>query len=135
MDFNYQRCPRSGVVVDGNHVGDILYTTTISVYHRTKPNTPIAVVVRCAKCSYIDRIYLIPGAKEGDTRHPSEAQRLGIELSMVKDCYKQMPLDAYTLAELKAGKVRGAKVNMPDIEYDPNQFTEPKAPIVETEIF
>jgi hypothetical protein len=44
----------------------------------------------------------------------------------VKECFKQMPCDSYSLAELKAGKVRGAQQKVLDIDYDPNQFTEPK---------
>jgi len=111
-EFTFARCPKCGPVVDGNYVGNVMYEGRISVYHRTKPYSPLAKYNRCNKCGYIDRIWLLPEADKN------------ISLYDVKNCFKQMPLDAYTMAELKAGKVRGVGEVELDIQYDPDKTIE-----------
>lgn len=125
-DFQYARCPKSGTTHEGQHIGDILSQGTISIQHRTKPNTPIARYTKCCRptCSYIGDMWLIPGAKIDDKREQSEAEKHGITLDMVRICFKAMPLDCYTLNELKAGKVRGA--SQKPIDYEPDKFIQPR---------
>jgi hypothetical protein len=123
-EFNYARCPKCGPIVDGAYCGHLMYKGVISIHHRTKPNTPIAYYVRCAMCKYVHEIYLIPGAEYDGKRQVSDADKLGIELHNVKACFKALPMDLYTLAELKAGKVRGVGEVELDIQYDPDKTIE-----------
>jgi hypothetical protein len=70
---------------------------------------------------------LIPGASEQDetgrwVRAKSQAEKHGIALYQVDRCYRQMPIDCFTLNELKSGQVNGATKN--NIAYNPNSFIE-----------
>ena len=113
--LDYARCPKCGEVINGVYTGNIMISLVISIHHANKPNTPIATMIRCGKCPYIGQVKLTPeGEKKGLTRHD------------VLSCYKSMPLDCYTLSELKAGKVRGVLVPDLNIDYDPNKTTEGK---------
>jgi len=121
-EFNYARCPKCGPIVDGAYVGHLMYKGVISIYHKSKPNTPIAYYIRCGVCKYLHDLWIIPGAEYDGKRQHSEAERLGIDISSVKACFKALPMDLYTLAELKAGKVRGVGEPELDISYDPDKF-------------
>jgi hypothetical protein len=126
-NYQYLRCPKCGVTHEGVHVGNVIYTFKVSIYHKHKPNTEIAVVSRCGSCSYIHNISLIPGAVDGNN-HPtkSEAEKLGVTVYDVRSCYTKMPCDFYSLAELKAGRVKGVQDKVVDVDYNPDQFTEPE---------
>ena len=134
-EFDFMRCPKCGPIVEGMYHGPIMFKGTISVYHRTKPNVPIANYVKCGNshCNYMQDMWLIPGVEIDGKREVSPAAKLGIELSTIKDCYKKMPMDCYTLAELKAGRVKGA--SEPEINYDPNKYLVGQESVKEEKLF
>ena len=126
MSFEPARCPKCGVFHEGAHIGTPLVRGNISIYHRTSANEPIAGYTLCPKCLYIGDMWLIPGRKEADGRQRSLAEKNGITIHDVRNCWKQMNCDFYTLTELKAQKVRGANQQPVVVEYNADKFIEPK---------
>ena len=133
--FEPARCPKCGVVHEGQHIGTILIRGKISIYHSKVPNEPIAGYNLCPKCYYIQDMWLIPGAKDGNgNRAKSVAEKHGITIHDVRACFKQMPCDFYAVSELKAPKVRGAQAKVVNVEYQPDAYIEPKREAIQ-EIF
>ena len=122
MAIDNLRCPKCGESRDGTYLGNIMVTRQVSVLHHTKPNTPLAEFTFCPRCGHIGNLWLIKGRDD----KPSEAQRLNITEGEIRRCIKSMDCDFYSLAELKAGKVRGAEVTPGN--YDANMFVEAPDP-------
>lgn len=119
--------PRCKKCQDGG-LGTLLSEVTISIKCKG-PNIPIAKMVRCCRCGYLQGIWLIPGHETGDgfNRLPSEAQKNGITVGMITTCLSQMFVGSFTLEELKSGKVHGASVNIKRVlEYNPDKYIEPE---------
>jgi hypothetical protein len=127
----------------GMAIGTILPLNHISVDPGNgKPWIPVAEVSKCCLCGWLSYLTLLPGKKEelGYGKYkvlPSEAEKMGITLHMVSVCFNQLALSAYTLKELKAGKVKAARNVEPSfmtpapslatgkpIDYNPNAFIE-----------
>lgn len=122
---NYLRCKKCQI--EGGGVGTILSIVTISI-QRPGPYVPIAKMIRCCRCGWVERVYLLPGNKNIATGKvgPSNAEQAGLTLRHVAECVRQAPLSSYTIDELKSGKLRGFDVK-PAVTYNPDQFTEPEA--------
>lgn len=128
----YLRCRKCNVkdemgremVHEGAKVGTILSTVTISI-KQDGPYIPIAKMIRCCLCGWVERVYLLPGDKSVTTGKvgPSNAEQAGLTLRHVAECVRQAPLSRYTIDELKSGKLRGFDVKA--ATYNPDAFTEP----------
>lgn len=119
--------PRCKKCQDGG-IGSLLSEVTISI-KCGEHNTPIAKMVRCCRCSYLQSIWLIPGIEMENEmgRYPSVAQENGITVGMITKCLSQMFIDSFTLEELKSGKVHGASESVKRIiDYNPNKHIEPE---------
>lgn len=112
---------------EGAQVGTILSTVTISI-KQAGPYIPIAKMIRCCRCGWVERVYLLPGNKDIATGKigPSNAEQAGISLRHIAECVRQAPLSSYTMDELKIGKVRGFDVK--PVTYNPDAFIEPQEP-------
>lgn len=129
----YARCPKTECGYKGpagEHIGTMLSRITIKAYQPgTKPYIDLAHMIRCMKCGYIDRVYLLHGPQEEDEngytgkRLPGEAEKLGITKQMIVAAYAQMAVDMFSLDELRSGVVRGGKKRT--IDYDPDKYVEP----------
>ena len=111
----------------GVSVGFPVSKVNISLIPDSGPFVAIAEMKRCGKCGTLYGMRLIPGASEQDetgrwVRAKSQAEKHGIALYQVDRCYRQMPIDCFTLNELKSGQVNGATKN--NIAYNPNSFIE-----------
>lgn len=129
---DYARCPKCGDKGQaGEHIGTMLSRIVIRAYQSgSKPFIDLAHIVRCGKCGYVDRAYLLNGPQEEDAngytgkRLPGEAQKLGITKQMIMAAYSQMPVDMFSLDELRSGEVRGGRKRQ--IDYDPDKYVEPR---------
>jgi hypothetical protein len=113
--FEPARCPKCGQVHEGQHIGTIMVKGVISIYHKSKANEPIAGYVYCPRCHHLHDMWLINGA-----------DKLGITIHDVRNCWKQMRCDFYALSELKAQKVRGVNPQPVVVDYNADKFIEPK---------
>lgn len=120
-NFEPLRCPKCGQVHEGQHIGTIMVKGVISIYHSKKPNEQIAGYTYCPRCHYIGDMWLILTKGE-----KSVAEKHGITIHDVRNCWKQMRCDFYALSELKAQKVRGANQQPVFVEYNADKFIEPK---------
>jgi hypothetical protein len=119
--------PRCKKCQDGG-LGTLLSEVTVSIKCKG-PNIPIAKMVPCCRCSYLQGIWLIPGREMENElgRYPSVAQENGITVGMITKCLSQMFVESFTLEELKSGKVHGASVNVKRvIDYNPDKYIEPE---------
>lgn len=129
--MDYARCPKCGDKGPaGEHIGTMLSRVTIKAYQSgVKPFIDLAHLIRCSRCGYVDRLYLIDGGQEetesgySGKRLPGEAQKLGITKQMIVAAYAQMAVDMFSLDELRSGEVRGGKKRQ--IDYDPDKYVEP----------
>lgn len=112
---------------EGAQVGTVLSTVTISI-KCDGPYIPIAKMIRCCRCGWVERVYLLPGSKDLATGKvgPSNAEQAGLTMRHVAECVRQAPLSSYTIDELKSGKLRGFDVK--PVTYNPNAYTEPTEP-------
>lgn len=121
QNFEPLRCAKCGQVSEGQHIGTIMVKGVISIYHSKKANEPIAGYTYCPHCHYLGDMWLILGANG----EKSVAEKHGITIHDVRNCWKQMRCDFYALSELKAQKVRGAQQQVVNVDYDPNKHLEP----------
>lgn len=129
--MDYARCPKCGDKGPaGEHIGTMLVRVVIRAYQSgSKPFIDLAHMIRCMKCGYIDRVYLLHGPQEEDEngytgkRLPGEADKLGITKQMIVAAYAQMAVDMFSLDELRSGEVRGGKKRQ--IDYYPDKYLSP----------
>ena len=103
--------------------GTILSKVDISIKIPNAPTIPIARMNRCCVCSWVERVYLLPGHNGGK----SNAELNGLSLRHVAECVRQAPLESYTIGELKSGFIHGFPVKPPQDRYDPDAHIEPKS--------
>ena len=118
-------------------MGTILSVVTISVKREGKPTIDIAKAIRCAKCGYTAKRWVIPGRyvegfNGGNEYVQSPAEALGVTKAMIAKCMGQANYDSFTLDELRAGVVQGvvqrannAATAYPRPPDNPNRNFEP----------
>ena len=117
--------PAGGFTQDPKYMyckcGTIMSCVDISINLPGAANIPIARMNRCCACSWVERVYILPGRNGGK----SNAELNGLSMRHVAECVRQAPLESYTLDELKTGRLHGFPVKPPADKYDPDAHIQP----------